>query len=39
MENKMTMKEKRNSFFTVPEERETESLHTFGILPYFHDTI
>jgi len=34
MKNKMTMKEKRFSFFADPQERKAESLPTFGTLPF-----
>jgi len=34
MNNEMTMKEKRFSFFADPEKREMESRHTFGTLPF-----
>jgi hypothetical protein len=34
MNNEMTMKETRFSFFTDPQERDTESQPTFGTLPF-----
>ena len=38
MNNKMTMKEKRFSFFADPQERKAESRHTFGTLPFARPT-
>jgi hypothetical protein len=38
MNNEMTMKETRFSFFTDPQERETESRSTFGTLPFARPT-
>jgi len=38
MNNEMTMKETRFSFFTDPQERETESRPTFGTLPFARPT-
>jgi hypothetical protein len=34
MKRKMTMKEKRFSFFADPQERKEESRPTFGTLPF-----
>jgi hypothetical protein len=34
MKDKMTMKEKRFSFFADPQERKAESQPTFGTLPF-----
>jgi hypothetical protein len=34
MNNEMTIKEKRFSFFADPQERKAESQHTFGTLPF-----
>ncbi len=34
----MTMKEKRFSFFADPQERNSESLPTFGALPFARHT-
>ena len=38
MKNEMTMKEKKISFFTHPQERKAESLPTFGTLPFARHT-
>jgi len=38
MNNEMTMKEKRFSFFADPQERKAESRHTFGTLPFARHT-
>ena len=38
MKNRMTMKEKRFSFFADPQERKEESRHTFGTLPFARHT-
>ena len=38
MKNRMTMKEKRFSFFADPQERKAESLPTFGTLPFAQHT-
>jgi len=38
MKNEMTMKEKRFSFFSHPQERKTESQPTFGTLPFARHT-
>ena len=37
-EKKMTMKEKRFSFFADTQERKAESLPTFGTLPFARHT-
>jgi hypothetical protein len=37
-EKEMTMKEKRFSFFTDPQERKAESRLTFGTLPFARHT-
>ena len=38
MKNKMTMKEKRFSFFADPQKRKAESRPTFGTLPFAQPT-
>ena len=38
MNNEMTMKEKRFSFFADPQERKAESQPTFGTLPFARHT-
>jgi len=38
MNNKMTMKEKRFSFFADPQERKAVSRPTFGTLPFARHT-
>jgi hypothetical protein len=38
MKKKMTMKEKRFSFFADPQERKAESRPTFGTLPFARHT-
>jgi len=38
MKNEMTIKEKRFSFFAVPQERKAESQPTFGTLPIARHT-
>jgi len=38
MKDKMTMKEKRFSFFAHPHERKAESQPTFGTLPFARHT-
>ena len=38
MNNEMTMKEKRFSFFADPQERKAESRPTFGTLPFARHT-
>ena len=38
MNNKMTMKEKRFSFFADPQERKAKTRHTFGTLPFARHT-
>ncbi len=38
MNNKMTMTEKRFSFFADPQERKSESQPTFGTLPFARHT-
>ena len=38
MNNEMTMKEKRFSFFADPQERKAESRPTFGTLPFARPT-
>ncbi len=38
MKNRMTMKEKRFSFFADPQDRKAESRLTFGTLPFAQHT-
>jgi hypothetical protein len=38
MKDKMTMKEKRFSFFADPQERKAESQPAFGTLPFARHT-
>ena len=38
MNNEMTLKEKRFSFFADPQERKAESRPTFGTLPFARHT-
>jgi len=38
MKNRMTMKEKRLSFFADPQVIKAESRHTFGTLPFARHT-
>jgi len=38
IKKKMTIKEKRFSFFADPQERKAESRHTFGTLPFARHT-
>ncbi len=38
MNNEMTIKDKRFSFFADPQERKAESLPTFGTLPFARPT-
>ena len=38
MKKEITMKEKRFSFFALPQERKAESRPTFGTLPFARHT-
>ena len=38
MKNRLTIKEKRFSFFADQQERKAESRHTFGTLPFARHT-